>query len=100
MISNYLIFQIFVIWPAIYPVNATGYPARYRIHTDIQCIPRYRLNQLQKSIDIIDRTKNPQLKHTELKAQILYKLENYQNCFDLYRNICVLFTLKIVLKKQ
>jgi len=47
----------------------------------------YRLNQLQKSLDIIDKVKSPQLKHTELKAQILYKLESYKSCYDLYRDI-------------
>ena len=27
------------------------------------------------------------MKHKELKAQILYKLEEYDSCFNLYRNI-------------
>jgi len=47
----------------------------------------YRLNKLNKSLEIIDSLKNPQLKHNELKAQIQYKLENYENCFNLYRSI-------------
>eukprot|EP00088_Acartia_fossae_P008823 TRINITY_DN1423_c0_g1_i10.p1 TRINITY_DN1423_c0_g1~~TRINITY_DN1423_c0_g1_i10.p1 ORF type:complete len:657 (-),score=254.81 TRINITY_DN1423_c0_g1_i10:205-2175(-) len=47
----------------------------------------YRLNQLQKSLKEIDSVKNPGMKHQELKAQILYKLEDYNQCFNLYRNI-------------
>jgi len=47
----------------------------------------YRLNQLRKSLDIIESVKTQQMKHKELKAQILYKLEEYDSCFNLYRNI-------------
>lgn len=47
----------------------------------------YRLNHLTKSLSVMEGVKNPQLKHQELKAQILYKLESYDTCFQLYRNI-------------
>jgi len=47
----------------------------------------YRLNKLEKSLEVIDAVKSPALKHQELKAQILYKLEEYESCFGLYRNI-------------
>jgi len=47
----------------------------------------YRLNNLEKSLAMINSVKNPELKHQELKAQILYKLEEYDSCFSLYRNI-------------
>ncbi|XP_023323895.1 signal recognition particle subunit SRP72 isoform X1 [Eurytemora carolleeae] len=47
----------------------------------------YRLNELEKSLKVIQGVKNPELKHDELKAQILYKLEMFDDCFSLYRNI-------------
>jgi len=47
----------------------------------------YRLNNLNKSLDIIESVRNPQLKHEELKAQILYKMEEYEPCYTLYRKI-------------
>jgi len=47
----------------------------------------YRLNQLEKSLEVIESVKNPGLKHQELRAQILYKLEDYNECYSLYRNI-------------
>jgi len=47
----------------------------------------YRLNNLTKSLEVINSVKKPELKHQELKAQILYKIEEYDDCYNLYRNI-------------
>lgn len=47
----------------------------------------YRLNQVQDAFKIIDNIQNPSLKVKELKAQILYRLERYEECFAVYRDI-------------
>merc|ERR1719410_363763 len=36
---------------------------------------------------ILDGIANPQVKHNELRAQILYRLEKYEDCFSVYRDI-------------
>lgn len=49
----------------------------------------YRLNQPEKSLKTIQDSKinplPPSLK--ELKAQILYRLEKFEECFDVYKDI-------------
>jgi len=47
----------------------------------------YRLNDPHKAMQILDGVINPQVKHSELRAQVLYRLEQYENCFTVYRDI-------------
>lgn len=47
----------------------------------------YRLNQVPEALKIVDGVQNPSLKVKELKAQILYRLEKYEECFAVYREI-------------
>lgn len=47
----------------------------------------YRLNNPLKALEIVDSVKMPKVKHQELRAQILYRLENYDECFSVYRNM-------------
>jgi len=47
----------------------------------------YRLNDPHKAMKILDGVINPQVKHNELRAQVLYRLEQYENCFTVYRDM-------------
>lgn len=47
----------------------------------------YRLNQVSEALKVIESVQNPSLKIKELKAQILYRLERYEECFTVYRDI-------------
>ena len=47
----------------------------------------YRLNDPHKAIAILDKVTNPLVKHRELKAQVLYRLEQFEDCFSVYREI-------------
>lgn len=47
----------------------------------------YRSNQVQEALKIVDNVVNASLKIKELKAQILYRLEKYEDCFSVYRDI-------------
>ncbi|XP_022169731.1 signal recognition particle subunit SRP72 [Myzus persicae] len=47
----------------------------------------YRLNRSEESLELINEEPNPAHSFKELKAQILYKLERYNECFDMYRDI-------------
>jgi signal recognition particle subunit SRP72 len=47
----------------------------------------YRLNETSKALEAINKAKNPELKHKELKAQILYRLEKFDDSYSVYRDI-------------
>lgn len=47
----------------------------------------YRLNQISEALKVIENVQNPSLKIKELKAQVLYRLERYEECFAIYRDI-------------
>lgn len=47
----------------------------------------YRLNHVTEAFKIIDAIQNPSLKVKELKAQIFYRLERFEECFAVYRDI-------------
>lgn len=47
----------------------------------------YRLNQVPEALKVVDSVPNPSMKLKELKAQILYRLEKYEDCFSVYRDI-------------
>ncbi|XP_064465558.1 signal recognition particle subunit SRP72-like isoform X2 [Ornithodoros turicata] len=47
----------------------------------------YRLNKIKEAWKILGNIPNPSFKVKELKAQVLYRLENYQECFDVYRDL-------------
>lgn len=49
----------------------------------------YRLNAPEKSLKTIDSSGSQPLspKMKELRAQVLYRLENFEDCFDAYRDI-------------
>lgn len=47
----------------------------------------YRLNKLQEAYDTVKKSQQSNLKINELLAQICYKLEKYQESYDLYRDI-------------
>ena len=39
------------------------------------------------ALKVVENVSNPSLKLKELKAQILYRLEKYEECFSVYRDI-------------
>lgn len=45
------------------------------------------MNQVPEALKIIESIQNPSLKIKELKAQILYRLEKFEDCFAVYRDI-------------
>ncbi|CAH3122603.1 unnamed protein product [Pocillopora meandrina] len=47
----------------------------------------YRLNKTQEALDILDAIAEPTQAEKELKAQILYRLEDYRTCLDLYKDL-------------
>lgn len=47
----------------------------------------YRLNQVSEALKVIEGIQNPSLRIKELKAQVLYRLERYEECFAVYRDI-------------
>merc|ERR1719336_3435677 len=47
----------------------------------------YRLNDPHTALEILDSITNPQVKHNELRAQVLYRLELFDKCFSVYRDI-------------
>lgn len=47
----------------------------------------YRNNDLHKALEVLDTVTTPGLKHNELRAQVLYKLEQFEKCFSVYRDI-------------
>ena len=47
----------------------------------------YRLNQVKEALKVVENVQNPSLKIKELKAQILYRLEKFEDCFKVYRDI-------------
>ena len=47
----------------------------------------YRMNQVPEALKVVEVVQNPSLKLKELKAQILYRLEKYEECFSVYRDI-------------
>ncbi|XP_012281414.1 signal recognition particle subunit SRP72 [Orussus abietinus] len=47
----------------------------------------YRLNEVTEALKVVDSVQNPSLRIKELKAQILYRLERYEECFSVYRDI-------------
>lgn len=50
----------------------------------------YRLNKTQEALAVLNKEPNPEAKHKELKAQILYRLEKY-------RGLCNTHFLKTVI---
>ena len=64
------------------------------LHLDLsfeEAYCHYRLNAASKALEVLDRqfetSRDESIKHKELRAQILYRLERYSNCFDIYRDI-------------
>ena len=47
----------------------------------------YRLNDPHTALKILDSIPSPQVKHNELRAQVLYRLEQFEKCFSVYRDI-------------
>ena len=47
----------------------------------------YRMNDPRKALTLLDDYANPQVKHRELRAQVLYRLEQFEDCFSVYRDI-------------
>ena len=48
---------------------------------------QYRLNDPHAALKILDTISSPQVKHNELRAQVLYRLEQFEKCFSVYRDI-------------
>ncbi|KAJ1525695.1 hypothetical protein ONE63_008906 [Megalurothrips usitatus] len=48
---------------------------------------QYRLNQPEEALKTVNSEPQLSVKLKELKAQILYRLEKYEDCFDVYRDI-------------
>lgn len=47
----------------------------------------YRLNDPTKALAILDRIQTPQVKHHDLRAQVLYRLEQYDQCYTVYKDL-------------
>ncbi|KAF8770151.1 Signal recognition particle subunit SRP72 like protein [Argiope bruennichi] len=47
----------------------------------------YRLNRIQEAYDTLKAISNPSSKEKELLAQVLYRLENFVDCFDVYKDL-------------
>ncbi|XP_015908172.2 signal recognition particle subunit SRP72 [Parasteatoda tepidariorum] len=47
----------------------------------------YRLNRVQEAHDKLKSLKDPNGKEKELLAQVLYRLERYPECFELYKEL-------------
>jgi len=47
----------------------------------------YRLNDPTKALAILDGIQNPQVKHHDLRAQVLYRLEQYDQCYTVYEDL-------------
>ncbi|XP_070540051.1 signal recognition particle subunit SRP72-like [Ptychodera flava] len=48
---------------------------------------QYRLNQVEQALATIKAVPNPDIKLKELLGQVLYRLEKYQDCLDVYRDV-------------
>ncbi|XP_065071058.1 signal recognition particle subunit SRP72-like [Rhopilema esculentum] len=48
---------------------------------------QYRLNDLTAALKTLKDIENPGLRERELLAQVLYRLEDYSACFELYRDL-------------
>lgn len=47
----------------------------------------YRLNKVKQALNILNESKDTSLKIKELKAQVLYRLEKYEECFEVYKDV-------------
>uniref|UniRef100_A0A8D8W6P3 Signal recognition particle subunit SRP72 n=1 Tax=Cacopsylla melanoneura TaxID=428564 RepID=A0A8D8W6P3_9HEMI len=47
----------------------------------------YRLSNIKKALEIIDESNDNSLRMKELKAQVLYRLENYEDCYKVYKEV-------------
>merc|ERR1711935_1033806 len=47
----------------------------------------YRLNDPARALQILETVVTPAVKHTELRAQVLYRLEEYDRCYGVYREL-------------
>jgi len=47
----------------------------------------YRLNDPAKALAILNGLPNPQVKHLDLKAQVLYRMEQYDDCYGVYKDL-------------
>ncbi|XP_077992578.1 signal recognition particle subunit SRP72-like [Glandiceps talaboti] len=48
---------------------------------------QYRLNQIKQALTTIKTVPNPDIRLKELLGQVLYRLENYQECMNVYRDV-------------
>lgn len=71
--------------------EAVQFIERTKLHqlTFEKAYAEYRLNQPEKAIKTIDSSdeKPLPLNLKELRAQVLYRLERYEDCFDSYKDI-------------
>lgn len=47
----------------------------------------YRLNRTQEALSTLRKIPQPDTRAKELLSQVLYRLEEYQECYDLYRDV-------------
>lgn len=72
--------------------EAIQFIERYKL-TDLvfeKAYSEYRLNTPEKALKTIDSANAPSPlppKLKELRAQVLYRLERFEDCFDVYRDI-------------
>ena len=57
----------------------------FQVFEEAYCL--YRLNETAKALEVINKVKVPDVKHKELKAQILYRLEKFEDSYSVYRDI-------------
>jgi len=47
----------------------------------------YRVNRTKEALAVLNKETNADTKHKELKAQILYRMERFSECLDLYKDL-------------
>lgn len=47
----------------------------------------YRLSNINKALEIINESNDTSIRMKELKAQVLYRLENYEECYKVYKDV-------------
>ncbi|KAL8611218.1 hypothetical protein ACOMHN_013649 [Nucella lapillus] len=48
---------------------------------------QYRLNRTQEALATLRAITNPDVRTKELLAQVLYRMEDYEECYDLYKDL-------------
>lgn len=47
----------------------------------------YRLNNISRALEVINNSNDNSIRMKELKAQVLYRLESYEECYKVYKDV-------------